>query len=396
MISLPAKHQGLLRLVVAIATVIVSFMIIAISSRVYALPAESISRSGRHVLTIHDGAKEQGIYTDAKTLGEALKEAGVILDDNDVTEPKLDEELVAPTYEINVYRARPVVIIDGNKRTKILTPYQTAKQVVEQAGMKLHDEDQAVFGVSDDIMRDSALVTLTIDRATAFNFVFYGKDIQAYTRAKTVGEMLKQKGITLQSNDVLSVAATTPIVAGMKVELWRDGRQTVTRNEPIDFPVRQIEDANREAGYRKIQTPGVKGEKIVTYDMVMKNGKELSKEALKTVVVSQPKEQVEIVGTKIEGPEAIIAKIRAAAAAKGIDAQRVLMIAKCESGFNPRSDSGYYKGLFQHDPTYWPGRAARYGFAGASYFDVDAQIAVSTSMMAGGGWSHWGCDPGPQ
>ena len=396
MISLPVRRQGSFRLFAVIGTLLMLSMLVVVSTRVHAASSEAVSRSGRHVLTIHDGANEKGIFTEADTLGDALKEAGVVIDDNDVTEPRLDEKLVAATYEVNIYRARPVVVVDGFKRTKVITPYQTAKQIAKQANIELHDEDNVTFGASSDIMRDGALETLTIQRATPFTFVFYGKTIQSYTMAATVGEMLAGKNITLQSNDVLSVKASTPIVAGMKVELWRDGKQTVTREEKINYPVRQIKDADRPAGYRKIQTPGVKGEKVVTYDVVMKNGKELSKKAIKTVLVKEPKEQVEVVGTKIEGPEAIIAKIRAAAAAKGIDAQRVLIIAKCESGLNPRSDSGYYKGLFQHDPTYWAGRAAKYGFAGASYFDVDAQIAVSTSMMAGGGWSHWGCDPGPQ
>ena len=371
-------------------------LLLVVSTRVAATPVDEASRSGRHVLTIHDGASEKGIFTEADTLGEALKEAGVVLDSNDVTEPHLDEKLVAATYEVNIYRARPVVIVDGQRRTKVLTPYQTAKQIAEQAGIQLHDEDRAQLGVSDNIMRDGALQTLTIARATPFSFVFYGKVIPSYTMASTVGEMLAQKNIELKDHDRLSVDKAKPITAGMKVELWREGKQVVTREETANFSVRQIKDANQPFGYRKVQTPGVKGEKVVTYELVVKNGKEVSKRAIKTVVTKQPKEQVEVVGAKVEGPEAIIAKIRAAAAAKGIDAQRVLMIARCESGFNPRADSGYYKGIFQHDPNYWAGRAAKYGYGGASYFDVDAQIGVSTSMMAGGGWSHWGCDPGPQ
>ena len=396
MTPLSIHRQRYFRLFITIGCALIVALLLIVSTRVNAAPANDVSRSGRHVLTIHDGASEKGIFTEADTLGEALKEAGVVIDDNDVTEPHLDEKLVAPTYEVNVYRARPVVIIDGQRRTKVLTPYQTAKQVVEQAGMELYDEDQAQFGVSDNIMRDGALQTLTITRATPFTFVFYGKVIPSHTMAATVGEMLAQKKIELKENDRLSVAPSIAITKGMRVELWREGKQVVTREETADYPVRQIKDANQPFGYRKVQTPGVKGEKVVTYEVVIKNGKEVSKKAIKTVVTKQPKEQVEVIGSKVEGPEEIMAKIRSAAAAKGIDTQRVLMIARCESGFNPRADSGQYKGLFQQDKDFWAGRAAKYGYAGASYFDVDAQIGVSTTMMAGGGWSHWGCDPGPQ
>lgn len=68
-------------------------------------------------------------------------------------------------------------------------------------------------------------------------------------------------------------------------------------------------------------------------------------------------------------------------------------IARCESGLNPNSvgGGGLYLGVYQQHAKYWPARAARYGFAGASPFDANANVAVSIAMMRGGMYSHWGC-----
>jgi|GEM_PF-5186851 len=68
-------------------------------------------------------------------------------------------------------------------------------------------------------------------------------------------------------------------------------------------------------------------------------------------------------------------------------------IARCESGLNPNSvgGGGLYLGVYQQHAKYWPARAARYGFAGASPFDANANVAVSIAMMRAGMYSHWGC-----
>jgi len=70
-----------------------------------------------------------------------------------------------------------------------------------------------------------------------------------------------------------------------------------------------------------------------------------------------------------------------------------IKIAKCESGMNPNSigGGGLYLGVFQQHSKYWPARAARAGFAGASPFDANANVAVSIHMMRTAGYGHWGC-----
>lgn len=81
----------------------------------------------------------------------------------------------------------------------------------------------------------------------------------------------------------------------------------------------------------------------------------------------------------------------------GADANWLLRIAACESGFNPNAvapniiDGGHPTGLFQHVSTYWPSRAARYGVPGASIFDAEAQARVTAGMFADGQSSQWEC-----
>ncbi|HSE60717.1 MAG TPA: ubiquitin-like domain-containing protein, partial [Candidatus Saccharimonadales bacterium] len=67
------------------------------------------------VITIHHDGTQQTVVTDAKTIGEALDRADVTLNNHDVVEPGTSFELVAPGYDVNVYRARPVTVVDAPK-----------------------------------------------------------------------------------------------------------------------------------------------------------------------------------------------------------------------------------------------------------------------------------------
>ncbi len=298
--------------------------------------------AGKHVLMVYDGESTRGILTQKDTFGDALDEAGIDVSDVDVTEPGLDEELVAPTYDITIYRARPVVVIDGANRTKIMSPYRTARQIAEQAKLDVHDEDALRLEYSPDIVRDGALERLVIERATKFTLTFYGKKTTEYTRASTVAEMLSEKDIELGDSDRMSVSAETPIKAGMTIEIWREGKQTVTREEAVKFPVRRIEDANKPATYRKVKTPGKNGTRLVTYELVVKNGREVSKKELKSVTTKEPKEQVEIVGTKsvyTGGP---------------LSEEQIQALGMCESGMTATRNSGNgFYGAFQFMPSTW-------------------------------------------
>lgn len=80
----------------------------------------------------------------------------------------------------------------------------------------------------------------------------------------------------------------------------------------------------------------------------------------------------------------------------GLDPEWFWQLAKCESTWNPNAvnykyyENGHPSGLYQHISGYWPERAAKYGYAGRSVFDAEANANVTAAMWASG--SHlWEC-----
>ena len=259
--------------------------------------------SDQHVLTIHDRGDEQVLITKASTLGEALKLAGIeISAGHDVVEPSLDSELVASNYSINIYRARPITVVDGVVKKNITTAEQTPERIAKAAGITIYSEDQTDFSAPSDMLSNGSSQVMSIDRAAVVQFTLYGKHAEVRTRATTVEEFLKEKSIKIGANDYLSVDRGQAISAGMAIELWREGKQTVTVEEEVDFEIEKVQDANREVGYREVKTPGVKGKRNATYEIEMKNGQEASRTEIASVTIEEPKKQVEIIGAKLPTP----------------------------------------------------------------------------------------------
>lgn len=335
--------------------------------------ADGQQTTGGRLVTIHDRGGEKVILTNAGTIQAALDEAHVNLDAKDTVEPGLDEKLVATDYTVNIYRARPVIVDDGAVRQKIMTPYQTADKIAQDAGVMLHDEDKTIVTATDDIVAEGASVRLVIQRATPITLVLYGKKTQAYTQAKTVSEMLASKKITLAQDDTLSVDRKTAITSGMTIELWRNGKQTVTEDQEIAFETEKIQDADREVGYREVKTPGEKGKRTVSYEIEMKNGKEVSRKEIQSVVTQAPKKQVEIVGAKMSNTFS------------GDFAGALARLRSCEGSYTSNTGNGYY-GAYQFDRQTWGGYG---GFAVASDAPPSVQDQKAWETYKRRGWQPW-------
>ncbi|OYX42685.1 hypothetical protein B7Y94_03045 [Candidatus Saccharibacteria bacterium 32-49-12] len=337
-----------------------------IADRVWAQSQDGdvVPAADEHVVTIYDRGEERVIVTKAKTVRQALDAAGILINDKqDVVEPGLDSELIASKYNVNIYRARPVTVVDGMVRQRITTAQKTPENIAQVASVELHAEDKVTLEVSDDLLLYGADMVMKIDRAIPLQLTLYGKKTEVRTQADTVGEFLIEKDIQIGENDMLSVATDQPIVAGMQIELWREGKQTITVDEEVDFETEQIRDANRPVGYKQVQTPGEKGARTATYEIEMRNGEEVARQEIASIVTKQPKKQVEVVGTK---PETMAytgggtkSEWLAASNISPADYGYADWLVQKESGWNPNAVNPYSGacGLGQQLPCgKWPGQ----------------------------------------
>lgn len=360
-------------MIVACVTVIMAVFGSIVATQAQAKSEEKASAEGGRLISIHENGVTRGILTNAATLREAFSQAGIAVSQHDLVEPGLDQELVASQYDVNVYRARPVTIVDGTVRMRVMTPYQTTEQIAKQANVTLQDEDDTQLRTSVSLKSQSAELQMTIDRAVPVTLMLYGKKVQAYTQGATVSDMLREKNITLGENDMLSLAETTPITKDMTIELWREGKQVITEEEDVDFAVEQIHDTAQPIGFKEVKTPGEKGKRTVSYEIVMKNGKEISRKEIRSVSIKEPKKQIETVGAKPSfGGDfgAALAKLRA-----------------CESGGNyANKNNPLYRGAYQFGYGTWGNKYGIYDPADASPAQQDQ---AARELYERRGWQPW-------
>ena len=332
------------------------------------------AKAGEKLVTIYDRGAEKTIVTKARTIREALKLAKFSIDERqDVVEPSLDSEMMAEKYNINIFRARPITIVDGNKRLKITTAEQTPALIAKAAGIEVFEEDKTTLSNSDNMAVDGANMVMKIDRASMVNFVLYGKESVIRTHAKTVGELLKEKNINPKKDDTLSVDRSVKIIPGMKIELWRNGKQTITAEEDVKFEVEKVQDANRDSGYREVKQAGENGKKNVTYEIEMKNGVEVSRKEIASVVTKEPKKQIEIVGTK------------SSTSFSGSFSEALARLRSCEGSYTSNTGNGYY-GAYQFDKRTW-GNYGGYELASDAPAAVQDEKAWQTYKARG--WQPW-------
>ncbi len=289
---------------------VVSLIIVLYGAQTVLRAADTPSKSGGRLITVYDRGATNSFLSNAKTLGDALKEANIELDPRDTVEPSRNEELVAPEYKVNIYRARPVVVIDGETRVKIMTPYQTAERIAKDADIPLYPEDGTTLQRSDDLVGDGAGLQLTIHRSTPFTLDLYGRKTATRTQAHTVADMLKEKGITLGERDRVSVPTEARMVASMEVRVWREGKQTITVDQSIGFPTEYVYDADRPLGYRQVGAKGVEGTLTITYEIEIKEGQEISRTEIAQLISRRPSKQTVVIG--IQGIENGISRNRGA------------------------------------------------------------------------------------
>lgn len=310
-----------------------------------------VATDSRLVVFSHD-KKQETLPTRAKTVGEFLERVDVKLNEGDVVEPSKDAEILDDKFRINVYRSRPVVVVDGERKTFAFSAATTARSVAGQVGVEVYPEDTIESKMETDFIKDSSIgEKVVITRATPVNLNLYGTPVAIRTHADTVGELLKEKKVELAADDTVQPSAETPITAQTQIFVVRSGSQVTTIEEAIPMETQTIEDPSLSFGSTAVRQKGSAGKRLVTYQVDLKNGKEVGRTVIQSVVAVEPVKQIVAKGKTVFIPADKEATMLAAGISRS-DFAYVNYIVSRESGWNAaarNSSSGAF-GLCQALP----------------------------------------------
>jgi uncharacterized protein YabE (DUF348 family) len=310
--------------------------------------------SDYNVVILNYDNKQRAIPTTAKTVGDLLNNLDIQLHSGDVVEPAASTPIVGANFRINVYRAVPVTIIDGDQETFTYSAAVTPRTIAEQAGIVVYPEDTLQLLPATNFLADDAIgEEVIIYRATPINVNLYGTPVIMRTHATTVGGLMTDEGIKLGNGDSVTPAPTTPIVADMQVFLVHRGTQIITVSQSIPAPVQTVQDNSLSFGTQAVRQQGTPGTELITYQLQLQNGQEISRTEIQQVVTVQPVPQIIAEGQAVQIPSDQ-ETLMALAGISQSDYRYVNYIISNESGWCPtkvQGDIGYCPSYAPSDPS---------------------------------------------
>ncbi len=195
-------------------------------------------------VTIHDNGSNLIIKTGSVTVAEVIEKSEIQLAETDIVEPSLDTSITGD-FHINIYRARPALVIDGVNRRYVMTASFDPKQIALEAGLTVYDDDE-----------------------------------------------IKQE---FNANFLEAGAVST-------YRIQRNGGRRLTIEEKIAYPVETRYDFTRPKGERILEQAGEDGRKISVYEVEFENNIEKSRTLTEERVISEPVPEIIVEGAKVSIP----------------------------------------------------------------------------------------------
>lgn len=297
----------------------------------------TLEPAGNDIVIISHDHLIQTVPSHEPTVGALLAKLKIAVNKGDVVEPTVDTPIHQDDFRINIYRAAPVKILDGNAAAYGYSAATTPRSIAKQTGLTIYPEDTLTAQPVTNFLAEGALGSvIVIDRSIPITLNINGFAAATRTQAKTVGEFLKEKNIALGKSATVQPAPSTPITTDQVIAVTRDGTGIQSVTQTIPMPVQYVNDNSLAYGTFAVRQAGNPGTQVLTYRVTVKDAKVVSSTLVQTVVTVDAVTQIVARGTNLSG-------IKGDMALAGIspdDYQYADYIISHESGWCPTKAQG--------------------------------------------------------
>lgn len=268
-----------------------------------------------NVTLIHDGKKTE-VNTHANTVRELLSEQNIKINQHDSVKPGLDAK-VTDNMKIDYLQAKEINLTVNGKEKTIWTTAKTVEQFVQEQQLTLKEHDSIKPNLTADI-KDQGKIQ--IESAFTVKLVVGGKAQQVWTTSTTVADLLKQQKVSLGEIDRVSPAKSDKITGKTQVEVIRVEKVTDVVEEETPFAVVNRKDSGLTKGKERVVQDGTKGKREKRFEVVMENGKEISRKLISEKTLSDSSDKIVAVGTKAKPqpkPQPVVSRSQSASSSSG-------------------------------------------------------------------------------
>ncbi|MDW8395018.1 MAG: ubiquitin-like domain-containing protein [Anaerolineae bacterium] len=199
--------------------------------------------------------------------------------------------------EVELRRGVPVTIREvGGATIPLKTTARTVGEALLQAGYVIYLAD-AVQPAPGSVIRPG--MEIVVERAKPVTIWVDGRPIRTRTLRGTVGEVLADMNVVLLGEDYTRPELSAPALPNTEIRVVRVQRELQIRQDPIPFEKLWQPDPELELDTQVLSQEGAPGvreqRRLVTYE----DGVEVKRELLADFVARQPQPRINKYGTKI-------------------------------------------------------------------------------------------------
>lgn len=271
---------------------VMSILSIVVLCSIFGLIAFEASKAA--VTVVLDGKKRQ-VKVHAETVGQLLADLGIDVQKHDEVRPGLKTR-IREGMKVIWEPARRITVVKNGSTKEVWTTADTVREFVQKQALSIGEHDVISPAPSHEIKENMKIV---YKDGFQVNLVIGEKKRSVHALATmTVGDLLQQNSVQLNKYDYVRPAKDTPLTAGMAVKVIRIKKITEVVEESVDYGVITRKDDSLPKGEKKIVQDGKKGRIAKHYVVTLKNGKEVARKLIKTVVVEESQDKIVAVGTK--------------------------------------------------------------------------------------------------
>lgn len=252
--------------------------------------------------------------------------------------------------------AIPFMLHEDGLVTSHVTTQATVADALLDAGVTLNKEDVVVPTVD---TRLTPGIHVYVNYASRITVRTSHDDTELFTRAQTVGDALNGAGYDLQPGDVVTPAGTKPVTNAMVIGLTTIRDVKLSQDTSIPYATVYQYDSSQADGTTAVTQPGADG--YVHHEYIAKqiNGREVARQETAETTV-QPTDDVVTIGTYV--PATPTPEPAPAASAPDTSGQCVATYsvwatyytAASAGGSTTATGTGVYKGIIAVDPSVIP------------------------------------------
>jgi uncharacterized protein YabE (DUF348 family) len=356
--------------------------------------------------TLHVDGRTYSVRTQAESIDELLREAGVTFNEQDSvyrngTFVAASAPVAAPPSEgtlrgsmsgagrtssnaqqqvtLDVRRAVPFTVVENGQRLQLRSSRENVATALHEAGVRVGPGDDVQPPPGTEL---TAGAQVRVEHASQLIVTLPEGKLVLYTIARNVGDALVNSGVRLPPDYRLEPVADTPIAAGLAVHVVGISNELNLETERVQSQLVYEPDPGLPPGAQRV-VEGSDGVHYRQYDVVSQDGVVTSRD------LASEWDDPAAVDTIVYYSTAPVAAQAPVPAYQGDwanlvcsynwDCSWALAVIQCESGGNPDAyNPGGYIGLFQ----IWQGY-------GANMQDPATNIAAAYSLYESGGPGNW-------